>query len=116
MQSRARTTADRLLARHGGEATLLRTTTVPGANSWDPPTVTTTQTPVQFIETGVELDLVDGQTVQEGDLLGMMSASVTPELVDVLSVNGKLYTLLSIKPVQPAPGEPITHFTVHGRA
>mgnify|MGYP005854658029 CR=1 FL=1 len=116
MQSRARTTADRLLARHGGEATLLRTETIPPENSWESPTVTTTSTPVQFTETGVELDLVDGQTVQEGDLVGMLSASVEPELIDLLRVNGRIYTLLSIRPVQPAPGEPITHFSIHGRA
>lgn len=114
MQTRARSTADRLFARYGGAMSPVRLEGgTPPQNPWDPPgEQEQVLYPVQIIETGYQQDYHAGTLIQAGDRLGMMAvpASVTPVLSDRLRIDGDDYMLLELRPVQPAPdGETVAY-------
>ena len=117
--ARHRAAADRLIARYGGGAELLRTETTGGGPS-DPTggTTTTTAYPVQFMETGYQLGNLDGTFIQSGDVLGVMAvpATITPALTDKLRLRGRDFTLVDLQPVQPSPDAPVLQFAIQARS
>ena len=117
--ARHRATADRLIARYGGGAVLVRMEG--GAepqNPWDPPgDATPVAYPVQFIETGYQLDYQAGTLIQAGDVLGVIAApaSITPLLSDTFRHKGMDYTIVDLKPVQPSPDALVLQFAIQAR-
>lgn len=116
--TRHRATADRLIARYGGAAALVRI--VPGtpdpSQPWIPVTDEEVLTPITYVETGYEVGLHDGTLIHSGDILGVMAvpAGIIPTVaVDRLRVGGADYLLLDVKPVQP--GAVVLQFAFQAR-
>ena len=106
----------RLFSRFGGEATLTRSTTT-GSTPWSGGTTTTQTWAVQVIETGADAAFTAANGVVNGDLVAAMlpHASVTPQPIDVLTIGGDAYTLVSVEAVRADPDGPVMHFRLHGR-
>ena len=118
--TRHQSTATRLITRHGGAADLVRTEggTEP-QNPWDPPgDAVDVFYPVTILETGYQQDYHAGTLIQAGDKLGLVavSASITPNLSDRLRIDGRTYSIMEIKPVQPAPGGAVVAYSYQARA
>ncbi len=116
---RHRATADRLIARYGGGAELVRIEGgTPPQNPWDPPgDQQEVLYSVQFIETGYAIDHMAGTLIQTGDVIGVIAvpASITPALTDKLRLRGQDFHIMDVKPVQPAPGAPVLQFAIQAR-
>ena len=113
IQTRARSIADRLITRHGGPALLVRDGEPP-VNPWDPPGGEQ-QLPVNFLEGGFTIDLIDGTLIQAGDVLGVMGGDTAPRLSDKLRWRGQDHVLVGIHPVQPDGDGPPVHWRLHAR-
>ena len=117
--TRHQSTATRLITRHGGAADLVRTEggTEP-QNPWDPPSGGDVLYPVTIIEAVYQKDYHPDGLIQAGDKLGTMavSASITPNLSDRLRIEGRTYSIMEIKPVQPAPGGAVVAYSYQARA
>lgn len=111
--NRARSAADRILARYGGEASLERETG-PQQNPWDPP-AGVVSIPVQAIETGFEQDYLVGGSVIAGDVMLLIRSDVAPAMTDRLTLRGRDYTIVALFPVQPAPAGLLIHTRLHAR-
>lgn len=116
---RHRATADRLIARYGGGCSLVR---IEGGeipqNPWDPPgDQQEVLYPVQFIETGYAIDHQAGTLIQTGDVVGVIAvpATITPALTDRLRLRGHDFSIMDVKPVQPAPGALVLQFAIQAR-
>ena len=116
--TRHRASADRLIARYGGGAVLVRSVTTGGGPS-DPSGGSTTETeyPVTYIETGYQVGLQDGTAIQAGDVLGVMAvpAGIVPKPIDKLKIGGVVHTLMDLRPVQPSPDAPVLQFAFQAR-
>jgi len=110
--NRAKSAADRIITRHGGEAALVRETDAP-VNPWDDPGGVVIL-PVLLIETGYSIDYVSNTLVQAGDIMVAIASDTEPALSDKLRLRGH-DPIIDMKPVQPAPGGPVTHYTIHAR-
>ena len=115
--NRAKSAADRILARYGGEAELVRLESTPEpVNPWDDPSETVEVVlPVQTIETGYSIDHMNGTLIQAGDVMVVIASDVEPLLSDTLRLRGRGFMIVDIKPVQPAPGGPVAHYAIHAR-
>lgn len=111
---RHRRTADRLIAKYGRDAYLVREGE-PGGEPWDPQPGVDELFPIQFVETGYQVGLHTDTLIERGDLLGMMAvpADVTPELSDRLRVDGVDHSLVDLKPIRP--GESALAFAFQAR-
>ena len=117
MLNRAKSAADRILARYGGEAELVRLESTPEpVNPWDDPSETVEVVlPVQTIESGYSIDHVGNTLIQAGDVMVVIASEAQPALTDKLRLRGRDHTIIDIKPVQPAPGGPVAHYAIHAR-
>jgi len=111
IQTRARAIADRLIARHGGAAVLVRTEGGP-QNPWDPPGGGDVLYPVTIIEAVYQRDYHPDGLIQAGDKLGTMAvpATVTPELSDRLRLDGVDFNIMELTAIQPAPDGVVVAF------
>jgi hypothetical protein len=117
MLNRAKSAADRILARYGGEAELVRLEagTEPEF-PWDPPAEDQeVYLPVQAIETGSSSDYLGDTLIEAGDVVCVIASDTEPRLSDKLRLRGHDHVILDIKPVQPAPGGPLSHYSIHAR-
>lgn len=114
MQDRAKATSERLIARHGGAAVLVREGSPP-VNPWDPPAGEPDEIPVTFLEGGFEIDLINGTLVQAGDVLGVMGGNTAPLISDRLQWRGRDHVLVGIHPIQPDGDGPPVHWRLHAR-
>ncbi|MBD3738854.1 MAG: hypothetical protein IE938_20665 [Pseudomonas balearica] len=93
----ARATADRLIAAHGGPATLTHTETT-ASGPYDEGTTTTTNTQVQVARTGFDAGLDNPLLLRSGDWLGVMKVGeAVPLPLDTLTVGGIAYTIMEVK-------------------
>lgn len=117
MFNRAKSAADRILARYGGQAELVRIESTSEPQSpWDPPSQTVeVMHPVQTIETGYSIDHMNGALIQAGDVMVVIASDIEPLLSDTLRLRGRVHMIVDIKPVQPAPGGPVAHYAIHAR-
>lgn len=114
--ARHRATADRLIARYGGAAVLVRRGEG-GGDPWNPEPGPDELYPVTYVETGYQVGLHDGTLIQTGDVLGVMAVpdGVTPRPVDRLRIGGVDHSLADVKPVQPSPDAPVLQFSFQAR-
>lgn len=100
---RSRNTATRLLTRFSQAEYLLSRAgaTIPGANEWDLPTQLPPQKwTLQGISKAVEAKYADGVNIKITDRQLMFAAFPDePKQGDVLTINGKVATVLDIKKV-----------------
>ena len=99
---------DRLTARHGqGVVEITITTTVPGAEPWDPPETTTVDTAVDAVVSGVGEEFVDGSTIVASDLMVQIAAvDDPPEVGDTIKIDGASKAVLAVHNV-PGAGDPV---------
>ena len=104
--TRARATAERLLARFGQAGSIRRTTTT-GGDAWNPGSGTTTTTGYDC--TVALLDYkdmeIDGTRVVQGDRKAYISTSglsITPSNGDQLRVGSVDHAIVDIKQINPA--------------
>jgi hypothetical protein len=105
--TRHRATADRLLTRYGGAATLVQEAE---GETYDVETGTYIRDPdleyaTQFIATAYDETLHEGFLVMPGDVLGIMAvptSNPTPKPADKLKLSGVVHLIIGIKTVQPA--------------
>lgn len=114
---RHRRAADRLTAKYGGAAVLVRLD-VDGIGPGGIPNYTRTEYDVQAIETGSREAFGIAPGYDAGDRLGVINVldtGVTPQLDDELIAGGETLRLREIEPVQPNPGEPAILFRYLGK-
>jgi len=100
--ARARSTAERLIARFGQSGAIQRI--VNSGPSYDP-----VQTTTDYACTLVDLDVdernIDGTLIQRGDRMVYLSTaglSIVPVLSDKVLIGGVLHAIVSVQPLQPA--------------
>jgi hypothetical protein len=103
---RLKAMAERLIAKAGQPATLVRATRV-GGNPKDPRTGTVTPAnhAVKVVETEYDIREIDGTVILRSDRRFLMSTEglgqVDPNSADALIVGGKTLQVVSMKPLQP---------------
>lgn len=106
LNASARATADRLIAAHGGPATLTHSETT-ASSPYDPGTTTITNTQVQVARTGFNANLTNPLLLQGGEWIGVMQVTdgVVPLPVDDLTVGGKTYSITDVKRLGADPDQ-----------
>ena len=112
--TRALETADRLIARYGQDAALIRLTGTPPVNPWDDPSQIEETLLVKFIETGLTEDLQGSTLIQAGDVVGLIESGFQPRLTDKFMLRGVIYSLIDVQPMQP--GGPLLATRIVARA
>jgi hypothetical protein len=109
-------TADRLIARYGGGAVLLKKGPLTGP-SYDLIYGPDIEVPVTYVEIGYQVGLQDAALILTGDLLGVMAvpAGATPQPADRLKIGDAVHTLVDVKPLQPSPDAPVLQFSFQAR-
>ncbi|SOC45758.1 hypothetical protein SAMN05892877_117147 [Rhizobium subbaraonis] len=100
--ARARSTAERLIAKFGQVGAIRRMTA--SGPSYDP-----TLTPVDYPCTLVDLDIdertIDGTLIMRGDRMVYLSTAglgIVPELSDKVMIGDVEHAVVSVQPLQPA--------------
>lgn len=100
--ARARSTAERLLARFGQSGTIRRL--VKSGTSYDP-----VLTPADYACTLVDLDYderqVDGSLIKRGDRMVYLSTAgftIRPELSDKVLIGGVEHAIMNVMPLAPS--------------
>jgi hypothetical protein len=107
LYDRMRGTAGRLLEKYNqGVVEIGVSTTVAGANEWDPPTVTTTWTRIDAVVSGVSQKYVDGTTVLASDRQVLCQGVVDMENNDMIRIDGDVVSVVRIINYKGA-GEPV---------
>lgn len=117
MLQRARDAATRLIACHGGDATLVRVT-LDNSDPWNPGAPVTTTHAVRMIETGASEAHIAAGLVQTGDVIGVLqpvSEAFVPAVSYKLRVHGHDHTLNELRAVRPSPDGPIVHWSFVAR-
>nr|DAH52753.1 MAG TPA: Minor capsid protein [Caudoviricetes sp.] len=97
---RMQSTATRLLTKYGSSVTLIRA----GARVWDAVSgeyiqSADTQIPlVGAVPVPVNIALVNGTTIQAGDMVVKAEYSVTPKMEDKVYFNGEQWSVVGIEP------------------
>lgn len=95
-------TVPKLLGKYKtGTVEIGRPVNTPGANSYDPPTITTNWTDVDAVVTGVAQKYVDGSNIVMSDRMVRFQSptSFDIEAGDKLRVDGKVVAILMHKPI-----------------
>jgi hypothetical protein len=100
----------------GGPAILRRETEEPTAEPWNP-TFVTVDHPCTVVVTSYRAEEVDGTLVQRRDRKVLMAADVAvePSTSDALVIDGRVFQIVSVDPLQPAPGGVTVMYTVQAR-
>lgn len=110
LYNRLRTgTVPRLLAKYKtGTVEIGRPVTTPGAQPWDPPTITTEWTDINAVVTGVSQKYVDGSNIVMSDRMVNCQTPVAFNEVagDLMRIDGKVVAILSM-PNALAAGVPV---------
>jgi hypothetical protein len=92
-----------------GIVSIRRETKVPGANPWDPPTITTVDTQVLAAVRRMHERYVNGAMVkEEGDSVIFNAGSITPLLTDKIVIDGTARAITNLTPI-PAAGTPVVY-------
>lgn len=96
---RMKSTATRLLSKYGSTVTLVRA----GVKTWDSNAgeyvfSASTSLPLNAIPVPIQAGLVDGTTIQSGDVMLKADGLVKPELTDKVSFNGAQWSIVGIEP------------------
>ena len=106
---RLEATAQRLIAKWGKPATIVRT-----ERSGPPhaPVVVAVEHPVTLVTTGYEMTNRNETLIQAGDKVGLIStaADVIPQLDDELRVDGHDYRMVDVQPLNPGGLTLLTEF------
>jgi hypothetical protein len=98
-------TAARLLDKfRQGAVEIGTTTTIPGANPWDAPIVTTQWQSVDAVARGVSAKYVDGVNIVSSDLQVTFQGAV--DVGGLMRIDGRQVAILRIDRV-PAAGDPV---------
>lgn len=104
-------TAERLIARFGQSATLVKTTT--SGPDYDP-TTTTSESDITLVETDYSMTNRNETLVQAGDKIWIVSTDgLEPKLEDKIKLGGVTYYPQDVQPLNP--GGTTLMFTVHAR-
>lgn len=96
---RLEATAKRLLASYGKPAAIVRDERTGPPHA---PVVTQVEHPVTLVETGYSLTNRNESLIQTGDKLGLIStAGESPQLDDVLRLDGADYRFVDLQPLNP---------------
>lgn len=118
LYNRLRTgTVPRLLSKYKtGTVEIGRPVNVPGANSWDPPTVTTAWIEIDAIVTGVSQKFVDGTEIVMSDreVLTQTPATFDEVAGDQLRVDGGVVSVISVMPILAAGVPVAVRFVIRG--
>lgn len=100
LYTRLAKTARDLIAKYGKNCAIVRETTSGPPHA---PVVTQTEYPVKIVETGYSLTNRNEVLVQAGDKVGIIStdAAVAPRLHDPIRIDGEMYRLIDLKPLNP---------------
>lgn len=100
LYKRLEATAKRLLAQYGKDCAIVREER--RGPEWAP-VVTQTEYPVKLVETGYSLTNRNETLVQAGDKVGIIStaAAVAPRLHDPIRIDGEMYRLIDLQPLNP---------------
>lgn len=104
------TTASRLATAFGEDVVLTRVLQTPGPNPFDPVITTPESVTVSAAVTAVADGRVDGEAIQTGDLVCLISGADAPEWVDVTTSverGGKTYKVATPVKRYPAQGQDI---------
>jgi hypothetical protein len=105
--SRIQSKHDQLMQRYGqGSIVLVKTTTTPGAEPYDPPVSTTDEYPLTGIVSGVGEEYANSETIVVSDKQVQVAVpDVMPEVGDIVKVDGEALSVLMVMPL-PAAGDP----------
>lgn len=115
--SNLNSTAARLLAKYQqGIVEIGRPVSVPGANEWSTPTITTTWTPINAVVSGVSQKYVDGVNIVITDkqVLTQIPVAFDETAGDQVRIDGKVVAVLAVVDL-PGAGEVVaTRLLVRG--
>lgn len=100
--SRARSTAERLIAKFGQAGAIRRVTS--SGPAYDP-VQTTTDHACKLVDLDVDEQTIDGTLIMRDDRLVYLSTaglSIAPELSDKVVIGGVEHAIMNIKPLSPA--------------
>ncbi|MEY9719766.1 hypothetical protein ABIA22_002256 [Sinorhizobium fredii] len=98
---RARSTAERLIARFGQAGLLVRFTA--SGPSYDP-TLTPTPYACTLVDLDVDEELIDGTLILRGDrtvYLSTAGLTIVPALSDKIMIGGAEHVIIDVQPLQP---------------
>lgn len=100
----------------GSAAAIRRETEEPGLEPWNP-TFVTVDHPCTVVVTSYRADEIDGSLITARDKKILMAADVAvePSTSDALVIDGRVFQIVSVDPLQPAPGGVTIMFTVQAR-
>lgn len=96
---RMQKTATRLLSKYGSSVNLIRA----GSKVWDPDegeyiTSAPTTIPLISVPVPINIALVNGTTIQAGDMMVKADYSVLPTMEDKVSFDGEQWSVVGIQP------------------
>lgn len=97
--ARMKNTATRLLSKYGSTVTLLRA----GTNTWDSNageyiTTPAASIPLTAVPVPVAVGLVNGTTIQAGDMMLKADGVVEPKMQDKVEFQGSQWSIVNIEP------------------
>lgn len=96
---RMKSTATRLLSKYGSTVTLLRAGTSTWSESAGEYVISGSQSiPLTAVPVPIAVGLVNGTTIQSGDVMLKADGLVKPELTDKVSFNGAQWSIVGIEP------------------
>lgn len=105
---RIRARHERLMGDYGhGSVVLVKTTTTPGAEPYDPPVIVETEETLDAIVSGVSEEFVDGSSIVATDLSVQCGVPTDmPNAGDIVKVDGNARAVLAVHPL-PGAGDPV---------
>jgi hypothetical protein len=91
------------LRKYGAEVSLVRLTQATPTNAWDPPAQTEASYQGKGLLLSYAAHMVDGTTIQAGDVKLMLAADIatTPVAGDFVDVKTERYRVMRSEPFQP---------------